>query len=512
MITYDAVGAGPITIGGGTSNPFPKYSINREVIRASDGTPIANKYTISVIGQVLATGDITTTGARQNALQSSIISNLLSADLTKDQGVGTLTIEPYGGLANKIVFLDASLLAVSVPEQTDESAGVQFQDYTFEFEANVSTSIGGTADPFPYRLASAEESWDLVENEGDMGFDSNDITGNPLKSYLVTHTVSAIGLKSFGSGPTLDGTSGPAWTQAKNWCESRLKSPSNDVDTDVSGTSQKVFKPDEDMIAVITSYQYFNNNRVASIDYAGGSYTITETWFASESGATHDIEVSMDTDEESVTSVTVTGAIKGQSSSGYSSNAKNSLTQAEAALEATLSYTYTLANSLYEDSIVGPGTGDDDKTLNTVVKTQSISKNKITGVISYSRTYNDKDPAVDDAISDSVSITDNNKDQSTNTVAILAIIGRSEGPIIQDMGTTPERSRGISIDATMKKEKRDNMPSTLVGDPGYNEGLATTIATWIPDVAVYPNVSQQSKNETWDPVEGTYSLQIDWVY
>ena len=56
------------------------------------------------------------------------------------------------------------------------------------------------------------------------------------------------------------------------------------------------------------------------------------------------------------------------------------------------------------------------------------------------------------------------------------------------------------------------MPSTTVGDEGYNAGLADFVNTWIPNSETYPNVSQTSKSETWDPNEGKYSLQIDWVY
>ena len=63
MITFDPVGAAAFTVGGATvTNPFPKYSISREVIRSGDDTPIANVYSITVTGQMLASGDITVGG------------------------------------------------------------------------------------------------------------------------------------------------------------------------------------------------------------------------------------------------------------------------------------------------------------------------------------------------------------------------------------------------------------------------------------------------------------------
>ena len=127
-------------------------------------------------------------------------------------------------------------------------------------------------------------------------FEDDDIKDeNPRKTYTITHTITATGLKKFSAGPVLDTTDGPAWKQAKLWCEGRLKTPNQAIDEDAVGTSQYKFQPDEDLIVDITSdYNYYDNNRVANIDYAGGVYTITETWFASNSPATHDIEVSME--------------------------------------------------------------------------------------------------------------------------------------------------------------------------------------------------------------------------
>ena len=108
MITFNPVGGAEFTLGGGSvTNPFPKYSISREVVRAPDDTPIANTYTVTVTGKLLAKGDITVVGDRQDNLQKDIIDALLDPALTIDQAVGTLTIEPYGGKANKIIFRDA---------------------------------------------------------------------------------------------------------------------------------------------------------------------------------------------------------------------------------------------------------------------------------------------------------------------------------------------------------------------------------------------------------------------
>ena len=533
MITFDPVGSTPeFTIGGATvTNPFPKYSISREVIRAGDDTPIANSYSITVTGQILATGDITEPGDRQDKLQKDIITALLNPLLTTDQAVGTLTIEPYGGKANKIIFRDARINNVQVAEQSDESAGVQIQNYTFDFTAYVDASIGGGGDPFPYRLSSVAETWDLVVNDGESTFDENDIKDeNPRKTYTVTHTVTATGQKKFAAGPTLHTTDGPAWKQAKLWCESRLKNPNENIDEDAVGTPQYKFQPDEDMIAdLITDtgtgvYSYYNNNRVANVDYAAGTYTITETWYASNLPATHDIEVSMEAGDDGSVNITVNGTITGKNTKAYDSNYIDPLVQAEAALPTVLGLTFELAKAFYISE--GPGTADDPdtpddeyaggRTLNTLVRTESIGKNKLTGAITWSRMYNDRDVTVTDALTDDITVTYDNQDRTVSTVAVLEIIGKSTGPIIQDMGTTPQRGRSLQIDAVMQRGKRTS-PPTRTG----NVGLAAIIASYTPgrfedsdgNVGnIYPNLAEQTSNETWNPLTGAYSLSLDWLY
>ena len=127
-VTFNSIGGGSITIGGSGSDPFPKYSISTERVESGDGTLIDVTYSISITGQVLASGDITSAGARQNSLIGRMKTMLSAAE--NSMPVGTLEIVPYGGLANVISFSDATLVGVELAEQ-DDSGSVQYQDYTF---------------------------------------------------------------------------------------------------------------------------------------------------------------------------------------------------------------------------------------------------------------------------------------------------------------------------------------------------------------------------------------------
>ena len=126
-VTFTPLNSDPLTIGGtAATGPFPKYSISTEQITTGDGTVIDLLYNVTVTGQVLSSGDITTAGLRQSNLQAKIIERLGFTEHSFPKGL--LEIVPYGGLSNTISFNDASLVSIDLPEQDDGRAGVQYQD------------------------------------------------------------------------------------------------------------------------------------------------------------------------------------------------------------------------------------------------------------------------------------------------------------------------------------------------------------------------------------------------
>ena len=120
---------GQTTATNGVPGPFPKYSISREPTRA-DNVPLNTKFTINLTGTALFDGEMLSAGSRQGKAHLKIEQILKIKDKT-----GVLEIAPYGGDGSIIQFPDARLTSVSADEQDDESAGVQFQNYNFTFEA-----------------------------------------------------------------------------------------------------------------------------------------------------------------------------------------------------------------------------------------------------------------------------------------------------------------------------------------------------------------------------------------
>ena len=124
----------------GLIGPMPRYSINRENLSIRDGTFMGTKFTINVTGTAVINSvddnqDITVKGQRQSRVMGEALTSLqMLREQFPNQGTGKLEISPYGGLPNIITFNDAKLLSVDLPEQNEESAGVQTLEYSFVFE------------------------------------------------------------------------------------------------------------------------------------------------------------------------------------------------------------------------------------------------------------------------------------------------------------------------------------------------------------------------------------------
>lgn len=500
---------GTITVSGGT-DPFPAYSISAgEKIEAGDGTILDVTYTVTVTGQVVLTGAITTDGLRQQSLMTKQKGLLDNVDTDYPHGV--LSIIGYDGTT--IQFSEATLTAVNTPEVDDATAGMFFGDYSFEFTARRTGKIGSVL-----YLASADESWDVQENGERYLANTNISTDDPGKTYTITHTVSATGLQKRSGGKTFDKS---AWQQAKSWCVSRsVDSPSGAISKDAADKSGKFteFYPtgmgenNSEVMNLTSGFSYYNKSRVATVDIHAGTYSLTELWYVSKQSATHDVEVSYDVDGEGLVSVTVSGTIQGLDSGAFGATTEDKLTNAESVLGTCLDQSWTLADSTYTTlkSTGNSGEGEPASepcpgvvvTLSKKEQSRSVSKNKVTGSITYSVTYNDKsesdEAAAAGATEETISINDDNEDHSNNIVAIIAIIGKADGPIFQNMGTTNERKRSVSVDWTMDKCNRTTKPTVK----------ATEAANNYKPTGAY----QQSKSESWTPATGKYTLNIDWVY
>lgn len=451
-----AVTYGNFIIGGSTTledplaldGPFPKYNISSESNLTESGDFLSTKHSITVTGTLTigtwATANIITIGQRQSVIQKEINKALNARTHSGNDDNATLTIAPYGGLGNSIVFANTRLLSVEIPEQTDESAGVQNQEYSFSFEAY---------DTVGYNIISGSETWDVSKDDSII-VDSS--SGGQSYTYTVSHTVEATGV---GTGGTT------AYDNARTWVLERAgTSGSGDPSADIGAEGGT-----------------YNHLQSVNSDVQSGSYSKTDTWVRADGSYSSEIDISTDSGEDGITTITVNGTIQGLDSSGASSrleNAKTGRTYWEG-------QSFDLANAVY--NVEGGA-------LQSTIISSSQGESRSGGSTTFSRSFSDVVVTIVGAIAESVDVTYDNPDGGNKVMAILQIMNRAAGPILQDMQTTPEKKQGLSVDVTMGKQYR------------------TTKPTFGWEVYAPTDGHRQSFNESWSASTGKYTLSVEWVY
>jgi len=149
----------------------------------------------------------------------------------------------------------------------------------------------------------------------------------------------------------------------------------------------------------------------------------------------------------------------------------------------------------------------------TTVVTNTIGRNPNTGVINYSYEYDDGPPnCIAGALSETFTITDINP---SDVFAVIPVMGRTKGPVLQDMATKTERKRQINYEATIAPA--DDCPTTVAGviammSKSPSSDVDTIIDAIEADlVATYDQVFKSNDQETWGPKDGRYSRNVEFT-
>jgi hypothetical protein len=157
----------------------------------------------------------------------------------------------------------------------------------------------------------------------------------------------------------------------------------------------------------------------------------------------------------------------------------------------------------------------------------SQTHNQTSGTISLSVSFDDnKVPSAEwqpGVLSESVSISSTNEDGLDQAVAILAVIAKPDGPVIQNMSTTRERRRSITLNWLMdfrlidpadptKGTYRDKIPEGAVYVDAYFKPQLLLEGGTAPDEDLMKKVYRDSMTETWNHKTGEYSISVDYVW
>jgi hypothetical protein len=493
-VIYTPSGQNPVTIGGTAfTGPFPSYNIKRSVTPSQDGTVINNKYTISVRGSVIipSSVDITESGARQSAVHAEIIKKL-QIGIQNNHNYGRLEIVPYGGQPNALDFIDARLIDIDIPEPSDENAFNTLMEYSFTFEASIDAS-NRDADIL-FLVDSIEESWSINLGQG-VTTNPDNVSGTEFnKTYSITHTISATGRRRLDNSGNFDKSS---WYEAKKWVTSRLvDSPASSIIEDFFGGDEfTTFLPtsfsdiSETTLINLNEYQFYNHLRIPQTGLTNGTYSVTETWDASPYPAVLTMEVGMEEDSNGIVTVNVNGSIDGYNVNGPQDRTIDKYDSAREYFAAIEPNIYNIANHYFSQDYQTP--------LRQYPKTKTIGRNVTSGIITFNYSFDDTAELIQHTISASVNISDDNELKNTQVVAIIPVIARRLGPIIQNMATTKESRRSVNFSCVMQRGFRDQKPEEARG----------FVLNFAPD-----NSFLEEFNDEFDPISGAYQLTASWVY
>lgn len=501
----------------GGYGPFPSYSISREEILANDGSYLNTKFTINITGTATIkpsdSSNALIIGERQSKISGEKIIKLqFNRNKFPMLGNGTLEINPYGGSTNnQIKFNDARLVSIEIPEQVEETTGMHYASYSFVFEAYYEDNKNVPE----YMVSSVSESWELSQNDSQYSFIANNLTGLPFKTFTLKHSLSAVGIKKYNDSGSLD-TDGEAWRQAARWIESRLiNNPSSEaisshIDASTDGPKFTPFFMDStntqnkniDLSSV--NYKAYNHNRSSNVDISGAGYSVTDTWFIAVDGTKciHELESSIENSQQgSSISITVNGSITGLNDLGYSSNIDNKYENAKIEFNSLMASNKPFEFASYIYGNINSTLKSPDRSLRDTIQKKTVGHNKISGMITWSISYNDQEILGDDTkiASEEISLNYDNENLVVNKLAIIPVIGRPRGPIIQVFNTNKERTVSLTLDLIMKKDYRPDQPPKDIANP--------IIDRYRPFGGLV-----SSRSDNWNKKTGLYSVSIEWIY
>jgi hypothetical protein len=474
--------------------PAPLVSIQKSYQRTGDGTKIGKIYSITVQGTLLSwKGSPNSEGTLWDQAgyppdESVDHDARLGAILRKQEALRGLFSED--GKAFEIHPWDGSQAMSCYPKvleiQFPEGIWVDQCPYTITLEATQMFPESET-DIVPY-LSDQTENWNIEVDESQQ--EGVDIP----RTYRLTHSISAVGKAVYDSNGVLIST---GWEQARTWVQAQMG-----YDASIATSSGVQNLPDY--------YGGFNLVRTEQIDKYAGSYFVTENWVLASGSALETFEINTNKSTDTpITTVSIQGTITGLENR----NSNNSLISTK--YNNALNKYTAVSGMMFTRSQNYSG-----ETLNIIPTRSVIGTNPVAGTISYTYDYDNRPSnIVPGALAESITISDNLIGES---FASIFVLGRSRGPVLQNLHSSQSRTRQLSIELTMP---RADFGSNSVSDLknaffDQNPRLSPTTSgalSIIHDAANpynngYTVVFGDAPQETWDAKLGRYTYSKQWTF
>jgi len=367
------------------------------------------------------------------------------------------------------------------------------------------------------------------------------------RTYRITHIINATGKTHYGPDGKLT-----AYESAKTFVLDKLKFVPHyypNIGSNISGSQRVVDNSNppidgfplpnmpgiagvigEGTLDLVQTYGGFNHIRTEQSNVNAGTYSVTETWILSQSPVFENYQISVNSSlDNPYVSVSIEGNIKGLSSisaRGYGGWGDRTIPETENVGKLTGYENALIKYNLLTNNAQFGLTSDIYKRANNVVAVQlnsqpksiTIGSNVSTSEITYNIQFDNRPiNVITGTIAESITVNDT---YPGDLFAIIPVIGRKNGPVLQYIGGRTEYKRDLQINLTMDYTKTAYGPyrsSFMLQKPSIIEPTATELANLINQFspANEPGIRKyfvSPPTEAWNPKEGTYTLNIGWTY
>jgi hypothetical protein len=400
-------------------------------------------------------------------------------------------------------------------------------------ENELKAQFGGFVEDF-------SESWSLEAEDGNGNTTSR---GNVTKAWRLTRNTSATGKTHYSVG----GARVDAWVEARNYLHKNVlygtiyqgyasgnwqKYPNYQGNTHVFASG---------LLNLSNKYKGYNHSITENIDRIAGSYSISETWLLSQEDAYENYKMSISSSLGGpFVNVSIDGTIKGLSllvPSGTVYGGESNLTAdpfpltlndgrqpatpPNTAYQNALNKYHLVSNSgrfglisdIYKRANASVGAN-----LNSQPKSVSLGLNEFTGEITYNVEFDNRPlNLISGVLTENISVNDT---YPGDVFAMIPVIGRATGPVLQYIGGRTEYKRDVGIELVVDYTDIPyglDRTRYLLSKPSLNEPIRSQINNVIASLspANEPGIRKYFLNppsESWNPKEGRYSLNLSWVY
>lgn len=520
--------------------PAPFVRISKAYQTTADGTQIGAIYNISLIGPLVAYRGSPNSSKQLDTLgndptdESIVGENRLGAILRKQEALRSLFSvdgksleiqsigDPIG--ASPPIKCNPRIKSIDFPEQL----WYEKMDYTIELEADVIYFGDDTyedSSKFPLALEEASDTWSM---------EPSDLTGE----YVITHSVSAKGKRFYKDNDSL---SAEAWQHASGWVIPRLGSFNLFSPTPIPFPGEGPVKTTAVGISQIIAHDH---TRSVNLDKTGGTYSVTETWIAASGSSGPNNEnakelfevTTSENTQEGRTTVNINGTISGR-------EVKTGLTGTSGFnVEVTKWDSAKWKFSQVEPSLLTRAQTISGKTLNSLPTIKTVGRDPVNGIITYNYEYDDRPSNcigqyMSGVLSELFTITD---EHPGDVIAIIPVLGRNAGPVLQNIRTKTERRRSLSIDILVSGVRDcgssilDSINKGMLSSPAKyrdssNNLVIDTIVSGVAPGGLdslrsaankdnpyndgdEDKVYKLSDQESWDWRSGRYNRNVVWVW